>query len=80
MVKTTVYLDPQMATTLRQLAGAQGRSQAELIREALTIYTQKSQRPLPKGIGLHRSGRTDVSERAEELLRDAFRKSDDANC
>ncbi len=71
MVKTTVYLDPQTAMTLRQLAGAQGRSQAELIREALAIYTRQIERTLPKGMGQHRSGRSDVSERAEELFHKA---------
>ena len=71
MVKTTVYLDPLTAMTLRQLAGSQGRSQAELIREALAIYTRQAKRPMPKGTGQHRSGRSDVSERAEELFRKA---------
>jgi hypothetical protein len=71
MQKTTVYLEPELALTLRQLAAAQGRSQAELIREAIASYAHKSARPEPKGIGAYRSGRSDVSERAEELLRRA---------
>ena len=35
MVKTTVYLEPDTALDLKQLATAEGRSQAELIRDAL---------------------------------------------
>lgn len=42
MVKTTVYLDPDTAIALRQLAQSQDRSQAELIREALSIYTRQT--------------------------------------
>lgn len=71
MVKTTVYLDPGLAVLLRHLARVQKRAQAELIREALTEYAQKAPRPKPQGIGKFRSGRSDVSERAEELLRQA---------
>lgn len=74
MVKTTVYLDPETALALRQLASSQGRSQAELIREALTLYARQATRPKPPGIGKYQSGRTDVSERAEELLRKAVRE------
>jgi hypothetical protein len=71
MMKTTVYLDDEVALTLRQLAASQGRSQAELIREALLRYTRENRRPLPPGIGKYRSGRTDISERAEEILKRA---------
>ena len=52
----------------------QGRSQAELIREALRLYTRRFTRSRPKGVGRYRSGRTDVSVRAEELLRNAARR------
>lgn len=73
MIKTTVYLDPEIALAFRQLASTHGKSQAELIREALALYARQSGRPKPKGIGAYRSGRSDVSERAEELLRQAAR-------
>jgi hypothetical protein len=74
MVKTTIYIEPTVALTLRQLAAAQGRSQAEIIREAISSYASKSaRRPRPKGIGVYESGRSDVSERAEELMRHAAR-------
>ena len=60
--------------TLRHLASVQGRSQAEIIREAIESYTSSSLgRPGAKGIGQHDSGRTDVSTRAKELVRRAAR-------
>ena len=73
MVKTTVYMLPEIALRVRQLAAAEGRSQAEIIREAVQAYTGKSARPRPKGVGSYHSGRSDVSQRAEELLRRATR-------
>ena len=74
MVKTTIYMEPSVALTLRHLASVQGRSQAEIIREAIVSYTSKSRRrPRPKGIGAYDSGRADVSERAQELMRGAAR-------
>jgi len=74
MVKTTVYLDADVAIALRQLAQAEGRSQAELIREAVTRMTEAATSSRPKGIGQYRSGRSDVSARAEELLHQASRE------
>jgi len=74
MVKTTVYMEPEVALTLRQIAAVQGRSQAEIIRDAIAAYTSKSAvRPRPKGVGAYESGRSDISERAEELMRRAAR-------
>lgn len=74
MVKTTVYLDETVAVKLRQIAKAADRSQAEVIRDAIETYTRGVERPRPKGIGAYRSGRSDVSETAEEILRRAARK------
>jgi predicted transcriptional regulator len=71
MIKTTVYFDEDLALALRQLAGVQGRSQADLIRLAVTRYVDQASHPLPRGIGAYDSGRSDVSARAEELLEKA---------
>lgn len=73
MVKTTIYMDAEVALTLRQLAATERRPQAEIIREAILAYTKSAGRPRPKGIGAYESGRTDISERAEELMRRAAR-------
>jgi predicted transcriptional regulator len=71
MTKTTVYLDPDLALTLRQLAASEGRAQAELIREALAEYARRRKRPAIPGIGEFDSGHTDTSQKAEQILRRA---------
>jgi predicted transcriptional regulator len=71
MTKTTVYLDADLAVTLRQLATSEGRAQAELIREALAEYTRRRKRPAIPGIGEFDSGHTDTSQKAERILRRA---------
>lgn len=68
VVRTTVYLDPETALAIRQLAAVRGRSQAELIREAITRYTKRTARPPAKGIGKYRSGEPDVAQRAKDIL------------
>jgi Ribbon-helix-helix protein, copG family len=71
MVKTTLYLEETIVHVLEELASEEGRSQGEVVREALLVYRGQQTRPAPKGIGKYRSGRSDVSARAEELLREA---------
>ena len=74
MVKTTVYLDTEVALSLRRMAESEGRSQAELIRDALQTYTRRAKRPKLPGIGEFDSGHTDTSERAEEILTRAAKR------
>jgi hypothetical protein len=74
MTKITVYLDPGTLLTLRQMAEAQKRSRAELIRDALEAYTRKIKRPKIPGIGEFNSGCTDTSARAEEILGHAAKR------
>ena len=71
MVKTTVYLQPGLAVTVRDLANREGRPQAEIIRDALTEYARLRKRPAIPGLGEFDSGHTDTSKRAENLLRQA---------
>jgi predicted transcriptional regulator len=71
MTKTTVYLDSNLALAIRQLAANEGRSQAELIRDALAEYTRRGKRPVIPGLGEFDSGHSDTSEKAEEILRRA---------
>jgi len=79
MLRTTIYLDEDVALAIRQLAVREQRSQAEIIREALRQYLKRAgkrrESPKPSGIGAYRSGRHDVSQRAEELLRQAAQKN-----
>jgi predicted transcriptional regulator len=74
MVKTTVYLDSDDALALRQMAESQGRSQAELIREAIQKYARKAKRPKLPGIGEFDSGHTDTSTRADQILSRAAKR------
>ena len=67
--KTTVYLDAVEYRKLQQLARQEGRSAAELIREAVLEYNARrgsSVRPRSLGAGRSRDG--SLSERTEELL------------
>lgn len=81
MTKMTLFLEDETADTLKRIANSQGRTQEEVIQDALSAYaasrstTEQPERPLPKGVGCYSSGRSDVSEKAEELLRQAARMS-----
>jgi predicted transcriptional regulator len=74
MVKTTVYLETDVVLSLRRMAESQGRSQAQLIRDALETYTRKTKRPKLPGIGEFDSGHSDTSERADEILKRAAKQ------
>jgi plasmid stability protein len=49
MVKTTVYLPDDLKHSLERLAAATGRSEAELVREAVSTLVHASERPRPRG-------------------------------
>jgi predicted transcriptional regulator len=74
MVKTTVYLDNEVALSLRTIAERTGKPQAELVREALRKYTSSQKPPLPAGMGRFDSGRTDVSQNYRKMLKKAVRE------
>jgi hypothetical protein len=67
--KTTVYLDVDAYRRIKAIAKAEHRAPADLVREAVTEYAGRhARRAAPRSIGIGRSKRGDVSERAEELL------------
>ena len=67
--KTTIYLDPDDYRRLKLLARRQGRPTAALVREAVAEYARlHAPAVAPRSIGAVRSRRTDLSERAEDLL------------
>lgn len=49
MIKTTVYLPDDLKQALDRLAAASGRSEADLIREAIGALARKAPRPRPRG-------------------------------
>lgn len=66
-----VELDEETVALVQELAAGEHRSAGEVIRDALAAYACLGKRPLPKGTGKYRSGRSDTSEKTEEILRDA---------
>jgi hypothetical protein len=75
MRKLTIYLEENSVRSLQRLAVERKCTQAELVREAIGDYLRRHCRPPAKGVGLYSSGRSDISERAEELLRHAAARS-----
>ncbi len=73
MATITVELSGLAADKLRLLAESEQRSEAEIVRDALEAYAPTKRR-LPKGAGKYRSGRSDTSEKAEEILGDAVKE------
>jgi predicted transcriptional regulator len=73
MVSLTVQLDDHVAEAVSKLAAAQNRSESEVVQEAVAVYAGMS-RPVPQGMGKYHSGRADVSENAEDILRDAAKE------
>lgn len=67
MNKTTVYLQEGLKLPLRRMAGASGRFEADLIRDAITALTRTATKPRPCG-HLFASGDPFLAEHAEEML------------
>lgn len=70
MVKTTVYLPEELKASLERKSANEGRSEAELIREAIArLVSTEAPRPT---IPLVEQGLGDptAAERVDELLRD----------
>lgn len=73
MVKTTLYLPDELKSSVERLAREEGRSEAELFREAVAelIESRRHRRPrLPlfeRGLG-----DPELAERVDELLADGF--------
>ena len=67
MKKTTVYLPDELKADLERAAGDMGRSEAELIRDALRSLLEERRPPRPK-VPLFDSGDPTLAERVEEEL------------
>jgi metal-responsive CopG/Arc/MetJ family transcriptional regulator len=72
MKRTTVFLDERLLSQLHQVARADGRSFASIVREALRTFlaTRNAATPgrLPSIAGSFASGLQDGAERVEELV------------
>jgi predicted transcriptional regulator len=70
----TIELDEQTAAVVQELAANEQRTASEVIHDALAAYAAAGKRPLPKGAGRYRSGRTDTSAKVDEILADAVKE------
>jgi predicted transcriptional regulator len=71
--KTTVYLDAETRRGLRALARSSGRPQAELIREALDAYLERSpSQALPAWVGAWKNGPVTDAGEAKRLARERW--------
>jgi hypothetical protein len=70
MKRTTIFAEELLLRALQEIARAERSSLAAVIRRALEEFVGRRQgtRTLPSCIGVGRSGRKDIAERAEELL------------
>jgi hypothetical protein len=68
MKKTTVYLPDDLKDSLERAAVVQGRSEAELIREAVRELVRELEPPRPR-LPLFSSGDPTLAQRVDEELR-----------
>ncbi len=73
MTKTSVYLPEQLKRELALVARRRGRSEAELIREAIArlVEEEGQDRPRPRP-GLFTSNDPGLAERVDEVLAGGF--------
>jgi hypothetical protein len=75
-MKITVHLDRDDYIRLKALARERGSSPAALLREAVASFVrQQTRNRRPRSLSAGRSGRGDLSRRAEELLEGFGRSS-----
>lgn len=67
MKKTTIYLPEDLEAALKRASARQGRSEAEIIREAVRGFLDSTPPPRPR-LPLFRSGDPTLAERVDEEL------------
>ncbi|MGH8924861.1 MAG: ribbon-helix-helix protein, CopG family [Acidimicrobiia bacterium] len=75
MNRTTIYLDSELEARLKQEVGRLGIPMAEYIRDSIAARLDQSQRRRSPYAGAFASGRSDTSDRAEQLLEEGFGRS-----
>ena len=71
MKRTTVYLPDDLKAALERTAAAEGRSEAEIVRSALTAATAVHAQPKPR-LPLFDSGDATLAERVDDELAAGF--------
>lgn len=69
MKKTTVYFPDDLKARLARVAAAEGRSEADIIREAVAAALDGRDRPPRPTLPLFSSGIPDLAERVDEYLK-----------
>jgi len=70
--RTTVYFPSDLRSKVAALARQSGRSQAEILRDAVRAYVDRAARPRPRSLGL--GDNPDISGAdAESWLREYWR-------
>jgi metal-responsive CopG/Arc/MetJ family transcriptional regulator len=74
MERTTVFADEDMLRKLREIAKKENSSLSAVTRKAIDEYVlrRRPRRLRLSLIGIGRSGRKDIAERAEEILGKGF--------
>jgi len=73
--KTTVYLDRGDYERLKLIARRRRESPAALLRDAVREYADRHDvQRVPRSVGAGRSGKGNLSERAEQLLKGMGRR------
>lgn len=72
MEKTTLYVPAALQRALRSLAKRVGKSQAEIIREALNAYVRQQARPQLGSVGLGEDDQV-TGATSEDYLRSRWR-------
>ncbi|MGH7320346.1 MAG: ribbon-helix-helix protein, CopG family [Candidatus Rokuibacteriota bacterium] len=74
MKRTTIFADEDVLRKLREIAKRENTTLSDVVRTALGRYVARRVRRRARVslVGVGRSGRGDVAERAEELLGKGF--------
>ena len=67
MIKTTVYLPPELKRVLKRVAARRRCSEAEVLREAVSRLTGDAEAPVPK-LPLFRSTGPSIAEQVDRAL------------
>jgi hypothetical protein len=67
MTKTTVYLPDELKRAVARIAAESGRSEAQVIREAIGALARSVERPRPSG-GLFDGGGDGLARHVDEAL------------
>ncbi len=70
----TIQLEPAIAEAVQEIADEQRRTAEEVVCDVLGEYFRTKKPKLPPGVGKYRSGRSDVSTQARQILRDATKE------